>query len=77
MIDDLQPMHRSKRRLVLTTQLLQQLFHPAPASILSADSASSYDVISYFISRLSLGDACSLAYCMRKEFLEPVNNSDV
>ncbi|KAG8662373.1 hypothetical protein MANES_01G095500v8 [Manihot esculenta] len=77
MIDDLQPMHRSKRRLVLTTQLLQQLFHPAPASILSADSASSYDVISYFVSRLSLGDACSLAYCMRKEFLEPVNNSDV
>ncbi|KAF2299328.1 hypothetical protein GH714_031576 [Hevea brasiliensis] len=77
MIDDLQPMHRSKRRLILTTQLLQQLFHPAPASILSVDAASSYDIISYFSSRLSLGDACSLAYSMRNGFLAPVNNSDV
>ncbi|KAJ9147532.1 hypothetical protein P3X46_029682 [Hevea brasiliensis] len=77
MIDDLQPMQRSKRRLMLTTQLLQQLFHPPPASILSADSASSYDIISYFISRLSLGDACSLAYCLRNEFLALVNNSNV
>ncbi|KAG8659616.1 uncharacterized protein LOC110610133 isoform X3 [Manihot esculenta] len=77
MIDDLQPMHRSKRRLILTTQLLQQLFHPAPSSILSLDSASSYDIISYFISRLSLGDVCSLAYCLRNEFLAPVKNSNV
>ncbi|KDP27237.1 hypothetical protein JCGZ_19936 [Jatropha curcas] len=75
MIEDLQPMHRSKRRLVLTTQLLQQLFHPAPASILSADSASNYGIISYFVSRLSLGDACSLAYCTRNDFLAPVNNN--
>ncbi|XP_015579017.1 uncharacterized protein LOC8285072 [Ricinus communis] len=73
-IEDLQPMHRTKRRLILTTQLVQQLFRPAPASIFSRDAASSYGIISYFVSRLSLGDACSLAYCTKNDFPKPVNN---
>ncbi|XP_050226775.1 uncharacterized protein LOC126676586 [Mercurialis annua] len=77
-IQNLQPMHRSKRRLILTTQLMQQLFRPAvaPYSILSADSASNYGTILYFISRLSLGDTCSLANRMRND-LKLVSNRNM
>ncbi|WCJ25597.1 dentin sialophosphoprotein-related [Euphorbia peplus] len=76
LIEDVQPIRRSKRRLVLTTQLVQQLFHPAPASILSADATANYGIISYFISRLSLGDTCSFAHSSVKDFLAPLRNSN-
>lgn len=52
-------MLRSKRRLILTTQLMQQLFCPPPATILSAVASSEYESVAYAISRVALGDACS------------------
>ncbi|KAL0421951.1 UNVERIFIED_CONTAM: hypothetical protein Slati_3218000 [Sesamum latifolium] len=42
---------RSRRRLILTTQLMQQLFQPPPATILSTDAGS----------KVVLGDACRIA----------------
>ncbi|OMO73290.1 hypothetical protein CCACVL1_17351 [Corchorus capsularis] len=59
-LEDVHPVLRSKRRLVLTTQLMQLLLHPAPASILRADATSTYDSVSYFVSRVALGDTCNL-----------------
>ncbi|XP_042954000.1 uncharacterized protein LOC122290409 isoform X1 [Carya illinoinensis] len=47
-----------KRRLILTTQLMQQLLHPPPAGVISADSRSHYESIAYFIARSVLGYAC-------------------
>uniref|UniRef100_A0A5B6ZF66 Uncharacterized protein n=1 Tax=Davidia involucrata TaxID=16924 RepID=A0A5B6ZF66_DAVIN len=67
MIEDVQPMHRPKKRLILTTQLMQQLFRPAPAAILSAEATSDYDMVVYFAARLALGDACSLTFCSRSD----------
>ncbi|KAH6801133.1 hypothetical protein C2S52_001597 [Perilla frutescens var. hirtella] len=52
-------MLKSKRRLILTTQLMQQLFCPPPASVLSADAISEYESLAYAVSRVALGDACS------------------
>ncbi|GAV65691.1 hypothetical protein CFOL_v3_09205 [Cephalotus follicularis] len=66
-LEDMQPMIRSKRRVILTRQLMQQLLCPAPASIFSGDATSHYDSVSYFISRLALGDACSLTYYTRND----------
>ncbi|XP_043703445.1 uncharacterized protein LOC122653611 isoform X2 [Telopea speciosissima] len=60
LIEDVQPLVRPRRRLILTTQLMQQLFRPAPASILSAEATSNYESVIYFIAKLALGDACSL-----------------
>ncbi|KAL5807930.1 hypothetical protein ACOSQ3_028621 [Xanthoceras sorbifolium] len=77
MIEDLQPMLRTKRRLILTTQLMQQLFCPAPENILSADAASHYDTVTYFVSKFTLGDACSLTYRTRNDLLLPRNNSNM
>ncbi|XP_042496056.1 uncharacterized protein LOC122075179 isoform X2 [Macadamia integrifolia] len=61
-IEDVQPLVRPRRRLILTTQLMQQLFRPGPASILSAEATSNYESVIYFIAKLALGDACSLIY---------------
>ncbi|GFP89881.1 hypothetical protein PHJA_001131900 [Phtheirospermum japonicum] len=58
LIEDGSPLLRSKRRLILTTQLMQQLFRPPPATILSADASSTYECVTYALSRVALGDAC-------------------
>lgn len=62
-IDDGPPRLKARRRLMLTTQLTQQLFYPPPATILSADAKSEYESVAYSISRLALGDACSMVSC--------------
>ncbi|KAL9156031.1 hypothetical protein ABFS82_09G045900 [Erythranthe guttata] len=61
--EDGPPSLRSKRRLILTTHLMQQLLRPAPAAILSADARSSYEIVAYSVSRIALGDACSKVSC--------------
>ncbi|KAH7532720.1 hypothetical protein FEM48_Zijuj04G0052200 [Ziziphus jujuba var. spinosa] len=76
-IEDGQPLLRSKRRLILTTQLMQLLLCPAPASFLSANATLHYDSVAYFVAKLSLGDACSLTCCSRNESCVPVKNSNV
>lgn len=62
-MDDGPPRLKARRRLILTTQLMQQLFYPPPAAILSADAKSEYESVAYSISRLALGDACSMVSC--------------
>ncbi|KAK4350341.1 hypothetical protein RND71_029654 [Anisodus tanguticus] len=62
-IDDGPPRLKARRRLLLTTQLMQQLFYPPPATVLSADAKSEYESVAYSISRLALGDACSIVSC--------------
>lgn len=67
MVEDGYVMLRSKRRLIMTTQLLQQLVCPAPTFFLSADASSFYDSVIYFILRASLGDTCSLMCGQRND----------
>ncbi|XP_028763510.1 uncharacterized protein LOC114721808 [Neltuma alba] len=58
-IEDVPPIVKSKRRLVLTTQLVQQLFNPPPAAVLSADIKLHHESVVYTVARLALGDSCS------------------
>ncbi|PWA73325.1 hypothetical protein CTI12_AA262000 [Artemisia annua] len=51
---------RRKRRLSLTTQLMQLLFRPAPAVVLSEDATAHCDTVIFYAAKLPLGDACSL-----------------
>ncbi|XP_073044933.1 uncharacterized protein [Primulina eburnea] len=57
-LEDMQSRFRAKRRLVFATQLMQQVFQPAPAVILSSDACSNCDGVTYFASRFSFADAC-------------------
>ncbi|GMP28696.1 hypothetical protein CsSME_00004138 [Camellia sinensis var. sinensis] len=77
MIEDLQLLLRPKKRLVLTTQLMQQMFRPAPAAILSADATSNCDSVAYFAAKLALGDACNLIYCSGNDSCLLSNDNDV
>lgn len=63
MLDDGSSTLRPKRRLVLTSQLMQQLFRPPIASILSTDASTDYESVVYLVARLAIGDACSLTTC--------------
>ncbi|GMH21898.1 hypothetical protein Nepgr_023741 [Nepenthes gracilis] len=58
--EDVLSVNRSKRRLILTTQLMQQVLRPPPAVVLSLDASLNYEIVAYFVARLGLGDACSL-----------------
>lgn len=65
--EDGPPVLRSKRRLILTTQLMQQLLHPPHAKVLSSDASSHYDSVTYFVARSALGDACSTISCSKSD----------
>ncbi|GMJ14026.1 hypothetical protein HRI_005071800 [Hibiscus trionum] len=58
-IEDWPPVVRSKRRLILTRQLMQQLLCAPPRIFLSADASKNYETVAYFVARSVLGDACS------------------
>ncbi|PQQ13402.1 uncharacterized protein Pyn_31990 [Prunus yedoensis var. nudiflora] len=77
MFEDGHQILRSKRRLICTTQFLQHLLGPAPASILSADASLYYDSVIYFVAKLSLGDACSLTCSKRNSAHMPPNDGNM
>ncbi|KAK3005954.1 hypothetical protein RJ639_017657, partial [Escallonia herrerae] len=60
MIEDMLPLLRPKKRLILTTQLMQQVLRPAPATFLAGGASSNCESVAYISARLALGDACSL-----------------
>ncbi|KAM0068198.1 hypothetical protein Hdeb2414_s0002g00070411 [Helianthus debilis subsp. tardiflorus] len=53
-------MIKRKRRLILTTQLMQLLFQPPPANILSEDAIAHCDAVTYYASKLAQDSTRSL-----------------
>ncbi|GJW43511.1 hypothetical protein Tco_0072310 [Tanacetum coccineum] len=51
---------RAKRRIILSTHLMQQVFPSPPTTVLSRDATSSYKSVTFYVVRLTLGDACNL-----------------
>ncbi|CAN6999437.1 unnamed protein product [Brassica oleracea var. botrytis] len=70
------PPIRSKRRLIYSTQLMQQLFRPPPARVISLIASSNYEFVAYTAARGALGDACSSTFTDRNECLLPQNKSN-
>ncbi|KAG0464739.1 hypothetical protein HPP92_018903 [Vanilla planifolia] len=81
-MDELTPITRSNRRLVLTTQLIQQLIPPVPAKFLFTNAVASYEKIIYYITKLTLGEVCGLLstlqseYCLQLERKSRVSEKD-
>lgn len=48
----------ARRRLILTTQLMQQLLHSVPSRILAANATSEYETVTYLVTKLTLREAC-------------------
>ncbi|EOY22038.1 Dentin sialophosphoprotein-related, putative [Theobroma cacao] len=73
MIEDWPPVLRSKRRLILTTHLMQQLLCAPSRVVLSADASKNYETVAYFVARSALGDACSTAYIPESDTAVPAD----
>ncbi|KAF8118709.1 hypothetical protein N665_0002s0024 [Sinapis alba] len=67
---------RSKRRLIYTRQLMQQLFRPPPARVISLLANSNYEFVTYTAARAALGDACSSTSTCSIELFSPLNKSN-
>lgn len=63
MVEDGPPMARPRRRIIVTTHLMQHFFRSIPAAIMSGAATSEYEGATYFSAKLALGDACSLMSC--------------
>ncbi|KAL6507369.1 hypothetical protein OROGR_023564 [Orobanche gracilis] len=72
-VEEMLPVTRAKRRLISTTQLMQQVFRPAPVIILCSDASPNCNCVAYFAARLALGDAWSLT----GQLASPTNNMSV
>lgn len=57
-IEDGSLIPQARRRLILTTRLMHQLFNSIPARILAAEVTSSHESVTYFLAKSALGDAC-------------------
>ncbi|CAM8965094.1 unnamed protein product [Rhodiola kirilowii] len=71
-----QSYNRPKKRILLTTRLMQKLLHPAPGTIFSKDAALAFESVVYIIARLSLGDACNMSCAREKTDLVDKNDTE-
>ncbi|ONK60332.1 uncharacterized protein A4U43_C08F17090 [Asparagus officinalis] len=60
LIEDGSLMPQARRRLILTTQLMQQLLPTIPSPVLAAKVTSVYESVTYFLAKSALGEACGL-----------------
>ncbi|RWW09468.1 hypothetical protein BHE74_00004545 [Ensete ventricosum] len=51
---------QSRRRLILTTQLMHQLIPAVPAVMFKGDATSGHQSVTFSIAKAALADACSL-----------------
>ncbi|KAK8686223.1 hypothetical protein V6N13_125250 [Hibiscus sabdariffa] len=77
MIEEWSPVIRSKRRLILTTQLMQQLLCAPPRVVLSADASKNYETVAYFAARSVLGDACCTLYIPESDTADPPDSGSI
>uniref|UniRef100_A0A0D9VR61 Uncharacterized protein n=1 Tax=Leersia perrieri TaxID=77586 RepID=A0A0D9VR61_9ORYZ len=64
-----------RKRLRLTTRLIQQILPAIPARVLRAQAASAYESVTYNIAMLTLGDACNMALHNSRALTDHENNS--
>jgi hypothetical protein len=65
-----------RKRLILTTQLIQQLLPAIPSAILRAEAVSAYESATYTLSMLTLRDACSMASSSSYNSCSPVDDEN-
>lgn len=68
---------RVKRRLKLTTQLVQQLIPPIPAAVLRGKASVEYENAAYTLAKTALRDACKLASTSSKDMGKKAENENL
>lgn len=62
----------SRRRLILTTQLMQQLVPTVPSELFNGKATSAYQSLSFVVAKSALADACSLVSSSKNDWHEPL-----
>jgi hypothetical protein len=75
-LDDAHLNYLPRKRLILSTQLIQQLLPAIPATILSTQAVSAYESATYTLSMLTLRDACSMASSSLYNSCSPVDDEN-
>ncbi|TYJ42391.1 hypothetical protein E1A91_A03G086500v1 [Gossypium mustelinum] len=70
-IEEWSPVLRTRRRLILTTQLMQQLLRAPPRVVFSTDASKNHETVAYFVARSVLGDACCTSYVPESDTADP------
>lgn len=70
-IEEWSPVLRTRRRLILTTQLMQQLLRAPPRVVFSTDASENHETVAYFVARSVLGDACCTSYVPESDTADP------
>lgn len=68
---------RSRKRLILITQLMQQILPPVADRYLSVDAATSYESLLYSLAKLILGDACCMNSCLECDSRMDLDNGNM
>lgn len=68
---------RVKRRLKLTTQLMQQLIPPIPAAVVCGKASVEYENATYTLAKTALRDACKLVSTSRKDMGKNAENENL
>lgn len=68
---------RARRRLILTTQLMQLLLPAVPMKILCSDANLHQDSVTYLAARLALGRACGGISSSRRDSSVPSSGADL
>ncbi|XP_057813139.2 uncharacterized protein LOC131027165 isoform X2 [Cryptomeria japonica] len=71
------PVARVKRRLKLTTQLMQQLIPPLPTAIIRGKASIEHENATYTLAKTALGDACKLVSTWRTDLGKDVENENL
>ncbi|XP_074559382.1 uncharacterized protein LOC141815336 [Curcuma longa] len=67
----------SRRRLILTTQLMQQLVPAVPSELLNGKATSAYQSLSFVVAKSALADACSVLSSSKTDWHEPLEKQNM
>ncbi|CAL9752031.1 unnamed protein product [Musa acuminata subsp. burmannicoides] len=62
-----------RRRLILTTQMIQQLLPAVPPAIINGEATSAYERSTYYVAKSTLADACSQISSFERDSCADVN----
>ncbi|THU65946.1 hypothetical protein C4D60_Mb05t08990 [Musa balbisiana] len=62
-----------RRRLILTTQMIQQLLPAVPPAIINVEATSAYERSTYYVAKSTLADACSQISSFERDSCADVN----
>ncbi|WOK99343.1 hypothetical protein Cni_G08055 [Canna indica] len=76
-MEDVPLVPQSRRRLILTTQLMHQVLPAIPAVMFKGEAISNHESVTFSVAKLALADACSLVSPPESDSLVQLRNENI